>query len=112
MAKARVRRVYVKARRKGHKPKFTLPVAALAGFAPLVKGAYDGYQSGGFNGALAEVSVATTGYNPIYHNWNLTWALKRGWLPIIAGIAVHKFVGGRLGVNKMLARAGVPIIRL
>jgi hypothetical protein len=38
----------------------------------------------------------------------LNWGL---W-PILAGIAVHKVIGQRMGVNAMLSRAGIPFIRV
>ena len=39
--------------------------------------------------------------------------LKHGLLPLIGGMLIHKFVGGRpLNVNAMLAKAGVPYIRV
>jgi len=44
--------------------------------------------------------------------------LRLEWLlatygPIVAGLLIHRFIGGRpLNVNAMLARAGVPIIRI
>jgi len=39
--------------------------------------------------------------------------LKRGLLPVIAGLLVHKFVGGApLNLNRVLAASKVPFIRI
>ena len=38
--------------------------------------------------------------------------LAQGLIPLAIGTVFHKIVGQRLGVNRMLASNGVPIIRL
>ena len=38
--------------------------------------------------------------------------LAQGVLPLVIGLLVHKFVGGSLGLNRMLGRAKVPLLRL
>ena len=39
-------------------------------------------------------------------------AMLMNWSPMIAGVLVHKFIGGSLGVNRMLAKSKVPYVRV
>lgn len=92
--------------------KTTFPVAVLAGLAvPAIDIWKNGLGQGDFQRAGITATAIFTGYNPESHTWELSY-LKRGLLPVVAGMAVHKFIGGSLGVNRMLARAKVPFIRL
>ena len=92
----------------------TLPVAPIAG---LAAGLYDpvyhmlhGNPTEGF----AHLCWQYTGYDPTMNNTfqSAITGLSRGVLPLVAGALVHKFVGGTLGVNRALARAKVPFVRL
>lgn len=53
-----------------------------------------------------------TGYqpDPRYDAFKFN-RMKEGLLPVMVGILVHK-LAGRLGINRALGRAGVPIIRI
>lgn len=94
-------------RRRHSRPKFTLPVAVVAGFVPLAVGTWNRRSSAT---AMSQyLSGALTGYVP-GQGWNPA-LLKDGALPIILGIMAHK-VAGRLGLNRAIARAGVPFIRI
>lgn len=97
-----------KARRKS--AGMTLPVAVLAGFAPLGVAALDGYKYSGFAGVGKRVALGLTGFNTEDQKWYPQEMLKVT-APILAGILVHK-LAGRLGINRALAQAGVPIIRI
>lgn len=112
MAKRRaVRRVYVRAKRHYRaRGGVTVPLAVLAGFVPLGLNVYNGAKSGGINGAGFELVRGTTGFN--WQAGRMEWpALMRGLGPILAGFLVHK-VANRLGVNRALASARVPLIRI
>lgn len=100
-------------RKRSHRRKgFTLPVAAIAGFAPLAGGLIERASWPNAGQEIAkQMSRTLVGYDYTTGQFNWRW-LSYGTFPIIAGLAVHKFVGGRLGVNRMLASAGVPLIRL
>ena len=101
---------YVKrARRKASG--MTLPVAVIAGFAPIAIHTLEGYKAGGVKGALNDLSAYTTGYVPADGQWKPAH-LVEGMGPVILGIMVHKYVGGKMGVNRMLTSAGVPLVRL
>lgn len=103
-------------KRVNRKPKFTIPIAVAAGFAPGVSAIY-AHRGNGIEGMTAEASriyLGWAGTNRFGYNDTIgfhPYLLKFGTLPILAGILVHKFAG-RLGVNRMLSRAGIPIIRV
>lgn len=49
------------------------------------------------------------GYNVVTKKFNFD-ALKVGLWPLVLGILIHKFVGGRpLNLNRVLASTGLPI---
>lgn len=89
----------------------TIPLAVLAGFVPLAKDVYTGYTSGGVAGAGHYLVGGVTGYDTNTGKFNLPWAASHFWLPVGAGLLVHK-LAGRMGVNRALGRAGVPFIRI
>lgn len=101
------------AKAKTHRRKagFTLPVAVIAGMAPIALHTMNGYKSGGISGALNDLSAYTTGYVPADNQWKAAHLIE-GMGPVVAGILVHKYIGGKLGVNRMLANAGVPLVRI
>lgn len=116
MARARAiarRRVYVRARRRSSRGKFTLPVAVVAGFAPLGLGLFGAAKraaAGDLAGASQEVVIRTTGYNTDTKSFH--WPTFVGsYGPIVAGVIVHK-IANRLGVNRALANARVPFLRI
>lgn len=87
----------------------TFPIAVVAGFIPA---AVDLWGKKDNPMALGnEASRIFLGWDYWDANFDLQ-RMKWGTLPIIIGLLVHKFVGGKLGINKMLARSGVPFIRL
>lgn len=100
-----------KARAKHRKAAgMTIPVAVLAGFAPLGVAAMDGYKYNGWTGVAKRVSLGLTGYNTEDKKW-YPGEMVKVTAPIIAGILVHKFAG-KLGINRALGQAGVPFIRI
>lgn len=105
-------------KKKGRKKGFTLPVAVMAGFVPGLSRLGTHFSNPGLHGASngfeavgIEAGRIYLGYDPRDGSWN--WRLMAlGTLPILVGGVVHKFIGGKLGVNRMLASSGIPIIRL
>lgn len=111
MAKTRTI-VRYRAKKAKHRSKagMTLPVAVLAGFAPLAGAAIAGYQYNGFQGVMKRVALGTTGFNTEDGKWYPMEAVKvLG--PIVGGVVVHK-LASRLGINRALASAGVPFLRV
>ena len=121
MAKAkrkvsRRRSVYRSIRRRASG--IRIPIAAVAGFLPLGGMMIDVARNPDVYGAKnaltamgVQASRSLAGIDPRNGQFNAAW-LGTGLFPIIAGLLVHKFVGGKLGVNKMLAASGIPLIRL
>lgn len=110
MAKTRTIVRYRKAKTHHRRQSMTIPVAVLAGFAPLGVAMVEGFQYNGLTGVAKRVSLGLTGYNPedkhFYPN-----QMFRVAGPIVAGILVHK-VAGKLGINRILANAGIPLLRV
>lgn len=106
------RRVSYKAKvkRSRRNPGFTLPLAVIGGFVPLLYHAYDDFQVGGLPHLAKGIAARTTGYMVDTGKFELNY-LSGGALPILAGLIVHK-VASRLGVNRLLAQARIPILRV
>lgn len=100
-----------KARSRRRSASMTIPLAVVAGFGPIISHTWNGYQQGGLSGALNDLSAYTTGYVPADNQWKASHMIE-GLGPVLAGILVHKFIGNKMGVNRMLASAGVPLVRL
>lgn len=96
--------------RRRSKAGFTVPMAVLGGFAPTIAFAVDGYRVGGFENAFRRIAQRMTGYDSTA-NVFIWKELMAGIGPIMAGYLVHK-AAGRLGINRALSRAGVPIFRI
>lgn len=94
-----------KGRRNGG---LTLPVAVIAGFAPLAVNVIN--TPGGLEPKAWMLTQALTGYDTRAQRF---WFpnLMKGAIPIILGIIGHK-VANKLGVNSALSRAGIPFIRV
>jgi len=97
----------------------TIPIAAvggaLAGLAipPATSGGgmspINAAMAGDFNWVMEGLVENYTGMNIYTGQWNLINA--RGLFAAIAGIVGHK-AASMLGVNRTLARAGIPLIRI
>jgi len=116
MAKARGRSIvrYVKSKRGSHKQGkqgFTIPLAVVAGFAPLAHDTMTEVKVRGPGGIPHVLAYHLTGVNTWDNNKFNSQVLINGWTPILAGFLVHK-LAGKFGINQMLAKAGVPILRI
>lgn len=98
-----------------HKKKFTLSLAVLAGVAVPLADAYTGFQNNGVagkDGLVAVISRNMTGYDPYNTGAGFQLGyLKRGLLPVAAGVVIHK-AANALGINRSLASSGLPFIRI
>ena len=112
MAKARYRRRSVVVVRRGARraAKMTIPVAVVAGFTPLLARAIDGWRGNGVVGVGDGVLSGLTGYSVFDHKWHSDIMLQNLG-PIVAGFGVH-WLAGRLGINRALSRAKVPLLRI
>lgn len=112
-----VRRMARRKRRRS-KRSFTIPLApTLAIAGQFVRAGESGWSvvdhlmAGNINGAISDARGIFTGikndgsFDPMM--------LIATYGPIVAAALIHKFVGGApLNINRMLAQAGVPIIRI
>ena len=89
------------------KPKMTIPLAVVAGFVPTVVGVWNRRSSGNAISEYLQSSFTGIGSDGKFR----FESLKAGMLPIVAGFAVHK-IAGMLGVNRAIARARIPLIRI
>lgn len=98
-------------KRERGKRKFTIPIAPIAGIlaAPAIQAGIKAAVAGDVDGVIYEAGKFVGFANGKFD----AFALGSNILPIIIGILVHKFVGGPpLNVNRMLASANVPVIRI
>ncbi|MBA7534783.1 hypothetical protein ES705_27032 [subsurface metagenome] len=98
-------------KRKRNSRKFTIPIAPIVGLLPMVSAAATHALKGDFDRAMNELKWNTLGiqvdgkFNAVKFGQNM--------MPLVLGLLVHKFVGGApLNLNRMLAAANVPIIRI
>ena len=100
------------AKKKRRSRSMTIPLAPIVGLVSGLAKPIDSALKGDYQGALIWATRYYTGFDPEGRGFNFEW-LKQGLLPLIGGLLVHKFVGGKpLNLNRMLARAGVPLIRI
>lgn len=102
-----------KIKKRYSKPGMTIPLAVVAGFAPLAMGELGAVKralAGDTAGAAQQAVIYATGYNTDTKSFH--WPTFMGsYGPILAGMVLHK-LAGRMGVNRALGKAGVPFIRI
>lgn len=119
MAKAKTkrrRRSYFGRVRHYRRPHVTVPLAILLGMTPMVASAIDGFQVGGFSAqglriAANNVSQRLIGWDAVGRQFT-PGMLKEGLFPLVGGVLAHKLLGGGLGINRFLARSGLPMVRI
>lgn len=90
--------------------KTTIPLAVIGGFVPLGVRGYNGFHANGIVGALDGVSSGLTGYSVFDQKWHPE-VMAQYVAPIVGGFLVH-WLAGRLGINRALGRAKVPLLRI
>lgn len=89
------------------KKQFTLPLAVVAGFVPAITGVWQRRQS-----ATEITDYLRSSFTGIQADGSFNFgSLRTGLMPIVAGFLVH-MVAGRIGINRAIARAGIPFIRI
>jgi hypothetical protein len=99
-----------KFKKRHSKPSFTLPLAAIAGFIPVAAMTYNRFTTEGPLGASDELVARLTGYKWFNKTWNIQYLIE-GLGPILVGFLVHWGVS-KMGINRALGRAKVPILRI
>lgn len=112
---ARRRRSTALARRRPRRraawyQKVHIPIAIVAGFMPVTKDAIDLYMGGGFRNVARYLPKRFVPYDAMTNKWTFDKFMV-GTGSILLGVLAHKLIGGKLGLNKALAQAGVPFIR-
>jgi len=107
-------------RKRRYSRSFGIPLAPIAGLAAgLVTPPKPGRDSvitnimqGDWQNTFNALAMVYTGVDPATGKFDFA-SLKRGLVPLVAGLLIHKFIGGSpLNLNRMLARYKVPLIRI
>lgn len=94
-------------RKKGRRTrKTTLPLAIIGGMLPVAAGVWSRRTSGT---AIAEYLQA--GFTGVSNGTFNVANLRLGLFPVMAGFIVHS-IAGKLGANRALGRARLPLIRI
>ena len=97
--------------RKGRRNHSTIiPIAVVAGLIPLALTAKRGWDNEGIVGAGKETLFAMSGYHYDTRQYHLDY-MKNGLFPILGGVMVH-WLASKLGVNRALGRARIPLLRI
>lgn len=92
------------------RPKTTIPLAVVGGLSVGLREPVQFLMQGNIEGAAWTISRAYTGYD--YKTGKFTlWDLKRGVVPLLLGVLVHKGAG-KLGINRAIGSTGLPWIRI
>ena len=92
------------------KKSFTLPLAVVAGFMPLAVDVGTQLKAGAWSQAGNVMTHNLTGYNPWSGKMD-TQGFSHGLYPILAGFGVHK-LASMVGLNRLIARSGIPFLRI
>jgi len=99
--------------KKKHRKKaaMTMPLAVVAGFIPPARIIWNESQGGrGIEGGAIAASRIFLGFDSVTAQWDFR-QLQYGFAPILAGFAIHK-VASMVGVNRALAAARIPFVRI
>ena len=111
MAKAKVvYRTRTTKKRKGGRRKPTISLAVIAGMVPAGIHVYNSARNDGATGGLHAMSRTLTGYDPKTRTWSGYW-IRNGLVPILAGGVIHK-LAGMIGINRLIANARIPLLRI
>lgn len=89
----------------------SVSLAMIGGLTPMLADLMSAYRVGGGEAVLGHVSLCTTGYDPADGLWKPMFAVKKLYGPMFIAAVVHKFAG-KLGINRMIAKSGIPIFRI
>lgn len=107
VAVRRTRTRYVRSTRIRRRPKFTLPMAVVGGFVPTFVGIWNRRSSAQAMGDYIQQGWTGIGSTGRFSLDNL----RLGAIPALAGFVVH-MVASKLGINRALGRARIPLLRV
>jgi hypothetical protein len=90
----------------------SIPLALVAGISVPLLQVVSSIPNGanGPNGYMDVTQRIFTGSSPSYPGFNAGW-FKWSYYPILVGAFAH-WLAGKAGVNKAIARSGIPLIRI
>ena len=88
----------------------TLPLSIVAGLVPGIVAVGTTAQTSGMLAAGKMMGTIYTGYDYTSGKWSWSY-MQMGLMPLLAGFAVHK-LAGMVGLNRMMAQARIPLIRI
>lgn len=91
------------------RPKMTIPITVVAGFVPGVTYLYS-QRGAGLAQVGNEAGRIYTGYDANQKKWSAS-NLRQGAIPVLIGMLAHK-IANMTGVNAMLSRNRIPLIRI
>jgi di/tricarboxylate transporter len=99
-----------RAKRSGHhsRAKMTIPLAIVAGFMPAVVGVWNNRSSLQSVGNF--ITSSFTGWDPATKQFHFS-NMKTGMFPAVLGFGVHS-LASKIGLNRAIARAGIPFFRI
>lgn len=109
--KHRVRRYLSRAKARVRSTKMTIPLAPVAGIIamPAIRNAV-GELTVNHNAGNAVAAIGGIAGLDMQGQWH--WeTLVANFTPLIAGVATHK-IASMLGVNRMLAKSKLPLLRV
>jgi len=86
----------------------TFSLGIIAGLLPGVTRSFAVFQANGAQAGANEALSIYSGFDPTTRQWSLQ-NMQFGLIPLVAGLLLSRFVGGSLGVNRILGRARIPI---
>lgn len=100
-----------RSRRTQSKRKLTIPLAIVAGFIPMTMDIYNN-RSMGYLQSAAHTTAGLIGWDTISNRWVGMLQAKAAGMPgLVVGFGAH-YLASKLGINRMIARAGIPLIRI
>jgi len=90
--------------------KMTIPLAVVGGLMPGVTSVISSAQQSGMAAAGRNAGIWYTGYDYVTGKFSVK-NMQTGLLPLAIGVGVHK-LAGMIGINRAIAGAGIPFIRI
>lgn len=91
--------------------KTVVPMGVIAGMLPGVARSFSVFQLQGAQAAANEFISIYSGFDPITRRFSVA-NLGYGLMPLFAGLMLSRVVGGMLGVNRLLGRSRIPLLRI
>jgi hypothetical protein len=98
------------AKKEHHARSFTVPLATVAGLVAGLSSTIQRAQTQDFGATAREFGRVMTGFDSQDGSWDFG-RLKFGLLPILVGVSIS-MLASKFGLNRRIARTGLPVIRV